>query len=301
MFHPSSSLLPCSNLKDLEVFDEKTISMLFKFTHSLIHSYRNAPNNTTKDSFAQLTNSMLDIISETKQLYGCPEISKLITEVHSFFIPKSNANITFLPSLARFIAGLSHMEIPEGNDNPLSTAIWDLNHMLLRERHWAVMHQAVAAFGYFAAHTTCTQLWQFVPDDAALSYDAETGTVTDENRFMSELKAFLEKEVAVNAAVFSEEEFGFLKKEGKPLQKKFESGTSAVVPVEMWEEQEAPSRKKRKIPEGFSEGIVLLQSGLKAIRGAFDQNDLAEFENEISSHMACLENVISQLVCLSDT
>ena len=69
----------------------------------------------------------------------------------------------------------------------------------------------------------------------------------------------------------------------------------------MGEEQEALLRKKRKIPEGFCEGVVLLQSGLKAMRGALDQTDLAGFENEISSHMASLENVISHLVCLSDT
>lgn len=283
------------------MFDEKTISLLFKFAHALIHSYKKTPNDSTKDSLAKLISSMLDIISEAKQLYGYPEMSELITNVHSFFVPKSDANTTFLPSLARFIAGLSHMAIHEGNDNSVSTAIWDLNHILLRERHWAVMHQAVAGFGYFAAHTTCTQLWRFVPDDAALSYDAETGTVTDENRFMSELKAFLEKEVAASVAVFSGEEFGFLKKEGESLQKKVESCTSVAVPMEMGEEQEALLRKKRKIPEGFCEGVVLLQSGLKAMRGALDQTDLAGFENEISSHMASLENVISHLVCLSDS
>lgn len=297
----SSFLLPCSNLKDWDTLDEKTISSLFKFTHCLIHSYKNAPNNSTKVSLAKLISSMLDIISETKQLYGYPEMSELVTDVHSIFVPKSDTNSTFLLSLVRFIAGLSHMKIPEGNDNSVSTAIWDLNHILLRERHWAVMHQAVAAFGYFAAHTTCTQLWRFVPDDAALSYDTETGTATDENRFMSELKAFLEKEVAASVAVFSGEEFGFLKKEGESLQKKVESCTSVAVPMEMGEEQEALLRKKRKIPEGFCEGVVLLQSGLKAMRGALDQTDLAGFENEISSHMASLENVISHLVCLSES
>jgi Domain of unknown function (DUF4487) len=294
-------LSPCSNLKDLEVFDEKQISLLFKFTHSLMHSYKNASNGSTKDSLAKLMSAMLDIISQTKQLYCCPEISESITDVHSFFIPKSNANTTFLPSLARFIAGLSHMEIPEGNGNSMSIAIWDLNHMLLRERHWAVMHQAVAAFGYFAAHTTCTQLWRFVPDDAALSYDTETGTVTDENQFMSELKTFLEKDVAVSASLFSEEEFSSLKKEGKSLLKGLESGTGAIVSMERWEKKEAPLRKKRKIPEGFCEGLVLLQRGLKAMSGALDRTDLAEFEGEISSHMACLENVISGLVCFSDS
>ncbi|KAJ4803212.1 holliday junction resolvase [Rhynchospora pubera] len=296
--HALASALVFCDLKDQEIFDEKTSSLLFKFTSTLIQNYKSAPDNRIMDSLAKLISSSVDIISKTKQLYGYPEMSGLFKDLNSLFTPKSNSNTTFLPSLGRFIAGLCHMEIPEGDENSVCTALWNLNHTMLRERHWAVAHQAVAAFGHFAAHTTCTQLWQFVPDDPALSYDVETGTVTDANRFMSELKASLEKEVALNAAGYSGEEFGFLIKEGESLQKMVKTSTSAVVPMEICEE--APETKKRKIPEGFSEGVELLQRGLKVMRGALDQNDLAELGNEISSQMACIEKVISHLVCLSD-
>ncbi|KAJ3690015.1 hypothetical protein LUZ61_019179 [Rhynchospora tenuis] len=296
--HALASALVFCDLKDQEIFDEKTSSLLFKFMHTLIQNYKRAPDNRIMDSLAKLISSTIDIISKTKQLFGYPEMSGLIKDLNSLFTPKSNSNTTFLPSLGRFIAGLCHMEIPEGDENSVCTALWNLNHTMLRERNWAVAHQAVAAFGHFAAHTTCTQLWRFLPDDPALSYDVESGTVTDANRFMSELKATLEKEVALNAAGFSGEEFGYLKKEGESLQKMVKTCTSAVVPMEICEE--APQTKKRKIPEGFGEGVELLQSGLKVMRGALEQSDSAELGNEISSQLACLEKVISHLVCLSD-
>jgi 5'-3' exoribonuclease 2 len=70
---------------------------------------------------------------------------------------------------------------------------WDLYHLLLKERHWALIHLVMDSFRYFAARTSFTQLWKFVPRDAALSYNASTGTSIEENGFVLELKAYLQR------------------------------------------------------------------------------------------------------------
>nr|GEV37116.1 hypothetical protein [Tanacetum cinerariifolium] len=49
----------------------------------------------------------------------------------------------------------------------------------------ALAHLAMTAFGYFSARTSCKELWRFVPPDAALSFDLESGVdVNDESDTM---------------------------------------------------------------------------------------------------------------------
>jgi hypothetical protein len=65
--------------------------------------------------------------------------------------------------------------------------------MLLKERHWALAHLSMTAFWYFSARTSCNELWRFVPPDAALLFDLESGVDVNDERFMSEFKVFFEK------------------------------------------------------------------------------------------------------------
>ncbi|CAI0380373.1 unnamed protein product [Linum tenue] len=132
------------------------------------------------------------------------EMEKFI-ELHGLFISGPTASDSCLyqckPHLALFMGGLADVQMSESNDCKKTTAVWDLYHMLLKEQHWALVHLVIPSFGYFATHTSCNQLWRFFPQNAALSYDVMSASEVSEQRFMSELKAFLEKEVAVLATV----------------------------------------------------------------------------------------------------
>ncbi|XP_073000836.1 uncharacterized protein [Typha latifolia] len=306
--HVLASALRYCHLKDSDIVDDKTVSLVFKFTCYLIKQYR-CSADSMKDHLAKLISAMLDIISNMKHLYGSNEMEKIILRVHTLFVQDSADANSFLhqckPSLASFMTGVSHMEITEGEGGLLCSSIWDLYHVLLRERHWAFIHVAITAFGYFAARTSCTQLWRFVPDDAALSYDMDTGKMTDENRFMSELKGFLEKEVALHVVTLSREQLCLLVNEGTVLKKlavRRRTVPQASVPEEMdISEESSVQKKKRKLPDGICEGVMLLQNGLKVMRDAINQADSAELQHEFSSHIICLEDVISHIVGLSGT
>lgn len=260
-----------------------------------------------KDQLAKILSSTLDIISNMKHLYNSNEMENLILDLHALFVKDSPNSNSLLhqckPSLASFMAGLSHVEITESEGDMLCSAIWDLYHLLLRERHWALIHLAINSFGYFAARTSCTQLWRFVPDDAALSYDMDMGMNSDENRFMSELRVFLEKELALNDLNLSREQLDFLIKEGAELKRlvKQINTISQITGTEKMEicEESNLKKKKRKVPDGICEGVVLLQSGLKVMRNALVQAEPSELQNEFSSQISSLEDLISHIVSLS--
>ncbi|CAI0380436.1 unnamed protein product [Linum tenue] len=157
-----------------------------------------------KECCLMLLNVTLEIVSVMKHLYQSDEMEKVI-ELHGLFISGPTASDSCLyqckPHLALFMGGLGDVQMSESNDCTKTTAVWDLYHMLLKEQHWALVHLVIPSFGYFAAHTSCNQLWRFVPQNAALSYGVMSASEVSEQRFMSELKAFLEKEVAVLATV----------------------------------------------------------------------------------------------------
>jgi 5'-3' exoribonuclease 2 len=158
------------------------------------------------------------------------------------------------------------------------------------------------SFRYFAARTSFTQLWRFVPGDAALSYNASTGTSIEENGFMLELRAYLQKEAALHTDRWSEEQFRFLVSEGRSLKKLAEaySEIPVVCEPEKVETTKDASAKKRKVPDGICEGMLLLQNGLKVMRGAFDEADSAELKARFSAHLSRLEDAVSQIATLSD-
>lgn len=295
----------CSEIKDYNTIDGKSITTLFKFSISLINLYRTAPDSS-KDHLAQLISSALDIISNVRHLCAFYQMEKLTLELHTLFMSSSDNSKAVLsqckPSLASFMAILGHLNSTEDDSNSLSSAMPDLYHLLVRERHWALIHLAMGSFGYFAARTSFTQLWRFVPGDAALSYNTDTGVDIDENGFMLELRAFLQKEVALRADKWSEEQVCFLVSEGRALKKLVE--TSEIPQAPEREEKAAISMdvntKKRKIPDGIGEGMALLQNGLKVMRSALDETDSAELKDRLATHLSRLESAVSQIASFSD-
>lgn len=173
----------------------KTLKLLV----AVINKYRDSEGKV-KDNYRELLSETLGIISFMKHLYESDEMDEIIIELKNLFISGQTVSDDRLsrckPNLAVFMAGFSDIELTEDDDSSKSVAVWELYNMLLRERHWALVHLTLKSFGYFAGRTNCNQLWRFVPQDAALSFDIDTGKEANADRFMSELKRFLEKETA---------------------------------------------------------------------------------------------------------
>ncbi|XP_058101325.1 uncharacterized protein LOC131245712 isoform X2 [Magnolia sinica] len=311
--HAFSSMLHSLQVSGLDI-ENQNMARVLKFAVTIIHSYRSAVSSLSKDHLSKLLSQLLEIISNMKHLYACDEIEEVILELRALFVSESLASEVWLhqskPALASFMAGLCHMEMADGEGNTISSAVWELYHMLLRERHWAFVHLALTSFGYFAARTSCNQLWRFVPQNAALSHDTETGNQVNEERFMSELKAFLEKEAALPGIAPCSKQFSLLVKEGLVLRetvRKFSNINlevlgSVVVDID----DEIQVKKKRKLPDGINEGMALLQSGLKAMgdgiaRWRQQHNDSKELQDEFSTQLSCLEDVILHLLGLADS
>lgn len=298
-----SSALHTCNMKSSEIVDEKLGSQVLKFALSLVHGYRNARDGV-KERYVMLLGAALHIISTTEHLYASDKMAELILEFQTLFATGSSdadtALCRFKPSFASFLASLGHMEIPDVEGGVLCPAVCSLYHVLLRERHWAFIHLAIGAFGTFAACTTCTQLWRFVPDDAALSFDTSSGKEANEDRFMSELKAYLDKSIALKDAYLCEEQLSYLVKEGLVLNELCKLAVADDSATEVGEivDDGCVKKKKRKL-DGVCEGIEMLQSGLKAMSNALAEADADELKEAFSPYISSLKDVISHLVNLS--
>jgi 5'-3' exoribonuclease 2 len=296
----------CSEIKDYKAIDGKSITTMLKFSMSLISLYRTAPDSS-KDHLAQHISSILDIISKVRHLCAFNQMEKLTLELHNLFMRSSDNSKAALsqckPSLATFMSMLGHLNSTEDDANALCSAMPDLYHLLVRERHWALIHIAMASFGYFAARTSFTQLWRFVPGDAALSYNANTGVDIDENGFMSELKAFLQKEATLRGDdKWSEEQIRFLLSEGRLLKKLIETTCETPLSPEPKKKgvvSKDVNTKKRKIPDGIGEGMALLQNGLQVMRSALDKTD-TDLKDRFATYLSCLESTVSQIASFSD-
>ncbi|KAK1429111.1 hypothetical protein QVD17_11313 [Tagetes erecta] len=280
-----------ASISDAEM---KTIKLLI----TTIHKYKNTSENS-KDKYLKLLSETLGIISSMKHLYSSDEMEKLMLELQNLFISSSGVTNTELtkckPNLAAFVAGLGDMEFED--NNPKVSALWELFHMLLQERHWALAHLAVSAFGYFSARTRCNELWRFVPADAALSFDLEFGKDADDDRFMSEFKVFLDKEAAAIVKTGPcENEVAVLVKEGLILKQKVQK---MMVISEADEIKRV--NKKRKFPDGISEGVSLLQNGLRVISNGISlwkQNgvDYSDINGEFLTQFSHLEDAVGHMV-----
>ncbi|XP_039020868.1 uncharacterized protein LOC120152815 [Hibiscus syriacus] len=303
-----------ASLKSLQVAISDTDMKTLKFLVAIIGGYRNSADKLKKEVCCKLLNQMLWICSNLSHLYESEEMEEFILELHNLFVAGPAASDTVLnhckPGLALFLSGISAMAMSESDNCPKSTAVWELYHMVLRERHWAFVHLSIAAFGYFAARTSCNQLWRFMPKDAALSYDLVSGNDANEDRFMSEFKAFLEKERALPAVMSSSTEQQLpLLEEGLSLKQMVQKVSSINLDAARFDkldiDDENQPNKRRKLPDGINRGVELLQDGLKVIGDCLSQWQTNQLESELHdkfmTHISMIENVIFHLQVLRDS
>ncbi|KAL9237746.1 hypothetical protein vseg_012259 [Gypsophila vaccaria] len=304
----------CSSLQSMQIdasgLDNKTI----KFLLAAIQKYKNSTNPVIKSQCCRVVCEALEIISSAKHLYGNDQMEHVIIELQKLFISGPSSSESELqeckPALASFMSSVAHMEMIDDDGSAKTSAIRQLYHMLLRERHWALIHLAISAFGYFAAHTSCSELWRFLPPDAALSFDLGSGKNANVEWFMSELKVFLDKEMSLSpTSVFSPEQFELVVKDGFILRQLYVKNSYVrvdTVECEMKENEGANiSNKRRKLPNGFSRGMELLQNGLKIIGDGLsqckeDHEDLADLDDKIYAHFSRLEDIVKHLAGFTD-
>ncbi|XP_022870168.1 uncharacterized protein LOC111389483 isoform X2 [Olea europaea var. sylvestris] len=295
-------------LQSLQVSLSDTEMKTLKYLVPMIHKYKNSTDDQIKDHYCKLLGELLGIFSHMNHLYSSDDMEGVILELQKLFISrpeKSDGQLFWCkPNLARFMGGLGHMDLADSDDSARSSAAWELYHMLLREQHWAFVHLAISAFGYFAAHTSCNQLWRFVPQDAALSFDLESGNEADEERFMSELKAFLEKEIVKPRS----HQLELLVKEGQMLKELVQNSgkiNPESIACDMMEiDDEKHFSRKRKFPDGINKGVELLQSGLKVMGDVLsqwqhNQVDSTEVHRTFLTHFSRVEDAIADLLSLA--
>ncbi|XP_019461972.1 PREDICTED: uncharacterized protein LOC109361106 [Lupinus angustifolius] len=283
----------------LSDIDAKTLKFLVLITNC----YKGASDKVIKDQCLRLFSETLEIISNLKHLYTSNDIEQAITKIENIFISEPPALMyKCKPNLAHFMTGLIHMEMSESDDDAKSCAAWELYHLLLKERHWAFIHLALTTFGYFAARTKCNQLWRFVPQDAALSYDLVSGMEANKERFMLEFKKFLNKEAALSFAP-NPEHLEQLGRDGLILKQMVHKISMIAKEKEGCESMEVDDdknqfNKKRKLPDKISRGVEMLKSGLTIIGDGLSQWKLNQYEtNELHAkyltQFSQLEEVIT--------
>ncbi|CAI0436728.1 unnamed protein product [Linum tenue] len=302
----------CASLQSQQVSMSDVDLKTLKFIIKIIQNLKHPKGKSTKECCFMLLNVALEIVSAMKHLYQSDEMEKVVMELHGLFISGPTASDSHLhqckPHLALFMGGLGDMQMSESDDCAKSTAVWELYHMMLKERHWALVHLAIASFGYFAARTSCNQLWRFVPQNATLSYDVISASEASEERFMSELKAFLEKEVAVLATITaSSHQHELLVKEGTVLREMVQKISNTCIEEEVTESDglgsnvDSQCSKRRKLPDGISRGVELIQNGLKFIGDGLSQwqqnhnVESTELQEKFLTHFSRLEDVVSHL------
>eukprot|EP01018_Ginkgo_biloba_P002592 Gb_10688 [translate_table: standard] len=312
-----SLILSQCQIEDNEIEDE-CILRLPKLIVDVMDAFRFAKESSQRQYCSNLLSHALEIMSFVKHRLGYSDIQDVLTTLLSLCAtdtPASNgAQEEFKPALALFLASLSAVEIPEDEGNGMCKAIWQLYHLILRERHWAIVHIGLASFGYFAARTNCNQLWRFVPPDAALSFDVESGQKSDGERFMSELKFFLEKEGALISLTATKEEKNLLRREGL-LQKRIfmnhlqtfkvsrtnqEPNGQCFGSQDMEIDAKDWGEQKTQFSKGIQEGMSLLRKGLALLNENFakwqDEQTLnSEQHDQFAAHLSSLAHVINQV------
>ncbi|XP_047323561.1 uncharacterized protein LOC124927228 isoform X2 [Impatiens glandulifera] len=296
-------------LQSLQVSLHENDLSIFKFLHTIISLYRSSSDDAMKEQYRNLLSETLVIISKITNLYSSNGIEDLIMELKNLFITMPAESDTRLyeckPSLAAFMAGTGHVDLSENVNCVKMSALSELYHMLLRERHWAFTHLAIVGFGYFAARTLCNQLWRFVPEDAALSFDLESGKDVNEERFMSELKALLEKERAIAEISASSGQLCMVAKEGMLLKSITKKNYNLVITDLRYEKMEIDDseeqcKKRRKLPDGIRNGVELLKNGLKVIGDGISELDQnVELHDKFLAHVSRLDDAIGQLAGLA--
>lgn len=312
----------CSQI-GLPGIDARTL----KFLVSVTSNYKSTVDKVIKDHCLRLFGEILGIISYLECMYKSNDIEQAIMEIENIFITEPPAILyKCKPNLAHFLAGLFHMEVSESedlvknkkesDDDGKCCAGLGLYHLLLKERHWAFVHLALTAFRYFAANTKRNNLWDFVPEDAALSYDVVSEVETSTGRFVAEFGTFLSKKMTLLTVAPSPEQLELLGREGLVLKQMVPKISVITEQREGCESMEVDdqnhSNRKRKLPDGISKGVELLKSGLKIISDGLsewqlNQLDADELHIKYTTQFSRLEDVITHFeelagsseVCLS--
>ncbi|KAK4742953.1 hypothetical protein SAY87_000954 [Trapa incisa] len=294
-------------------FDESDINKrTLKFLFAIMGILSESTDPKTLENCHSLLAETLRILSNMKNQSTFNEMDDVILQLHGIFMSKACSDAWKWRSkgeLALFMAGFSYMEISETEECKKSSALRSLYHMLLKERHWALAHLALASFGYFAARTSCNQMWKFVPENAALSFDLLKENKVNEERFMSEFKAFLEKDAALHEIAPTSDLLQLLQAEAMLLkeatQKKMQALEIMGMDCEVMEanHQQLPS-KRRKLPVEISKGVDLLQSGMRVMGEGLTQwqkaePDSPELHDKFVAHFACLQDAIANLASIS--
>ncbi|MCO5568443.1 hypothetical protein L7F22_022142 [Adiantum nelumboides] len=198
------SLEECSDLENL---------------HDLIKMIVDLLQVCHRKSDCGIKSQSLKYLSGIWQKMQPEEIQSVIVPLRNLIVTKNfseSEELQIKLSLAEALAGLGEVSMPEDETDPTNCALWELYHVILRERHWAYAHLALASFGYFVAHTSWNELWRFVPSDAALAHDGENVSLAKESIFMTSLRRFLEKEVVCTTSSKSDEKT--VQQEGELLE-----------------------------------------------------------------------------------
>lgn len=298
----------------LQIEDE-CIHKVPKLAVALMKACSLAKESSQRHYYSDLLSHALEAISYVSHRLRSTDIREVLTTLDGLVTTGDStldeALVQFKPALALFLASLSAVEIPEDEGNAVSKAVWQLYHLILRERHWAGVYLGLASFGHFAARTSCNELWRFVPLDAALSFDIESGKKSDVEQFMSELKSFLVKEGALTSLSATKEEKNLLRREGLlqnevlrsylQMSEKFsvrpKHNEKDCESQEMEIDSNENGRRKLKYSDGIKEGMSLLQKGLLLITDNFAkwQGLNPEQQNQLADHLSCLANTIDQI------
>lgn len=312
-----SLILSQCQSEDLLQIEDECIHKVPKLAVAIMKAYRSAAESSQRHYYTNLLSHALEVISYVSHRLISTDIWEVLTTLDGLLTTGDStldeAPREFKPALASFLASLSAVEIPEDEGNAVSKAIWQLYHLILRERHWAGVHLGLASFGYFAARTSCNELWRFVPLDAALSFDIESGQKSDVEQFMSELKSFLVKEGALTSLSASKEEKNLLKREGLlqteilrsylQMPRKFsirqQHNEKCCESHEMEIDANENGKQKIKYSDGIKEGMSLLKKGLSLLTDNFakrqDEGLNPEQRNQLADLLSCLANTIDQI------
>ena len=287
---------------------EKELSEIIKAMIQLLQM----PNKVNDKDYITIRVLSLKVICKLWQDMQINEIRNVIVSLHDLvkYGLSESEFIQIKPILVEALAGLGEIPLPEDKGDPATTALWGLYHVILRERHWAIAHLALASFGYFAAHTSWNELWRFVPPDAALAYDAETGKTAEEDCFMSSLRQFLEKEVAISAPT-SRNSFNVLQLEGKLLETSLLGFMQSEVTLDEPEPQECTLEDHMdpdvsmecvdtQLPSEIEQAMKMLQGGLSLLKeklsGWFRETGQSlERQHHMDDQLSLLADIIAQV------
>ncbi|KAK1591697.1 hypothetical protein Q3G72_011910 [Acer saccharum] len=175
--------------------------------------------------------------------------------------------------LALFLTGIANIKMSESDDCAKSVAVWELYHMALR------------------AGTGLLFIWHLQHLDTSLL-------------------VFLDKELALVTVAHSSEQLELLVKEGRMLREITQKVSDIKLEPTGCENIETDGgiqrNKRRKLPDGISKGVELLQDGLKVIGDGIsqwqqNQSDSIELQDKFLTQLSCLEDVISQIVGMTNS